>query len=59
MHKAYSEYYIFQYFSRKKKKRFKFLLFNLSSPFVRFNENDCQKNEFNVLLCDEQENITR
>lgn len=59
MHKAYSQYYIFQYFSRKKKKRFKFLLFNLCSPFVRFNENDCQKNEFNVLLCDEQENITR
>lgn len=42
-----SQYHIFQYSSRKKKKHFKFLLFNLCFPFI--NKNDCQKNEFNNL----------
>lgn len=47
VHKACSQYHIFQYSSRKKKKHFKFLLFNLCFPFI--NKNDCQKNEFNNL----------
>lgn len=59
VHKACSQYHIFQYSSRKKKKHFKFLLFNLCFPFI--NKNDSQKKwiQQSVLLHNKQRNITR